>query len=142
MHPIIILAGLSALFFIMPLSGMIPAHAQTITVNNTTPCFLNYTEPLTMLDRCGLGEDYLTFSLLGWEWITGGYFSMVFVSIFIFAVYVKYHKMMYPILIGVMFLPIAWFVFPEVFLSWGIIMAFLGIGIGTWYVFIRQTKEY
>ena len=124
------------------LSALQPAFAQTINVNSTVPCFMNYTAGPEIIQNCGLGEDYVRFALLGWEWITGGFFSMVLVAVFIFAVYIKYHKMMYPILIGVMFLPISWFLFPEVFFSWGVIMAFIGLGIGVWYIFIRQTKDW
>ena len=118
------------------------ASAQVINVNATTPCFFNYTAGIQMWENCGIGDDYLTFSLLGWEWITGGNFSMVLVSVFILGTYLKYHKMMYPILIGVTFLPISWFLFPQSFFSWAVIMAFLGIGIGLWYILVRQTKEY
>lgn len=134
----------SALYLTIPLvliAFVGIAEAQTITYNGTDPCFLNYTAGPQMFDNC-YDDDYLTFATLGWDWITGGFFSMIFVAVWMFATWVKYHKMMYPILIGVMFMPISWFLFPESFLSWGIIMAFIGIGISLWYIFIKQTKEY
>lgn len=118
-----------------------PAASAQIVVNQTEPCFFNYTAGPQMFDNC-YEDDYLTFALLGWEWITGGFFSMIFVGVWMFATWVKYHKMNYPILIGVMFLPISWFLFPESFFSWAVIMAFIGVGIAIWYIFIRQTKEY
>ena len=120
-----------------------PAFAQqSITVNSTTPCFLNYTAGVDMWQNCGYGDDYVEAALLPWEWITGGNFSMLLGSIFIMFTYIKYHKAVYPILIGVMMLPLSYFVFPDAFLSWAILMAFVTIGILIWYVYIKQTKEY
>ena len=118
------------------------ASAQTITVNGTDPCFLNYTAGVQLWQNCGFDQDYLTFALMPWEWITGGNFTMILVSVIILGSYIKYQKMMYPILIGVLFLPISYFAFPESFISWSVIMAFVGIGIAVWYIFIKQTKEY
>lgn len=125
------------------LSGLYQqVYAQTITVNGTTPCFLNYTAGPNLWENCGFDDDYIVFAMQPWEWITGGYFSMILVSILILMVYQKYHKVIYPILIGVMFLPISYTLFPAVFLSWSIVMAFVGIGILIWYAFIKQTKDF
>ena len=115
---------------------------QTITVNQTTPCFINYSARYDMWKNCGYDEDYIQAALLPWEWITGGNFSLIIVSIFTLVSYIKYHKAVYPIVIGVMFLPIAYFVFPDAFLSWSFLMAGALFGIMIWYIFIRQTKEY
>ena len=128
--------------------GVIPPFLPTATaqeviiVNQTTPCFLNYTAGVEMWQNCGFDVDYIDAALSPWEWITGGNFSMVIVSIFVLFSYIKYHKIVYPIMIGVMFLPISFFVFPDTFLSFSILMTFIGIGILIWYIFIRQTKEY
>ena len=118
------------------------AYAQTMQINGTTPCFLNYTAGPNMWENCGFGDDYLTFALAPWEWITGGNFSLVLISLLILATYLKYHKAVYPILIGVMFLPIAYFVFPAVFISWAAIMTILATGLILAYIFLKQTKEY
>lgn len=115
---------------------------QIINVNQTQPCFLNYTAGIHLWQNCGLDQDYIKFALLPWEWITGGNFTLVLVSVLIFGSYVKYQKTIYPILIGVMFLPISFFVFPDVFLTWAVVMAFISVGITVWYIFIKQTKEY
>ena len=134
-----------AITMLMPfgISSVPTAHAQeAITVPQSTPCFMNYTSPLNMWENCGAGEDYISFALLPWEWITGGHFSMIIVSIFIMFTYIKYQKVMYPIMIGVMFLPISYFVFPEQFLSWALVMTGITFGIMIWYVYIKQTKEY
>ena len=125
------------------LAGITPAFGQeSITVNSTTPCFLNYTAGSEMLSNCGYGDDFLSASLLPWEWITGGNFSMLIAGIFVLFTYIKYHKAIYPVLIGTMMLPISFFVFPDSFLSFAVIMAFVTVGILIWYVYIRQTKEY
>lgn len=94
-----------------------------------------------MLQNCGFGRDYIKASLLPWEWVTGGWFSFVIVSIFILATYIKYHKAIYPILIGIVFLPISFFVFPSQFLIFAIIFAFMAIGITMWFIFVKQSTD-
>jgi len=127
--------------------GVIPSFPlaiaqEVITVNQTQPCFLNYSAGVQMWRNCGYDVDYIDAALAPWEWITGGNFSLVIVSIFVLFSYIKYHKIVYPIMIGVMFLPISFFVFPDTFLSFAVLMTFLGLGILVWYTFIKQTKEY
>lgn len=124
-------------FFIEPVFAQ-----QIVNVTQTEPCFLNYSAGLNILRNCGASEDYIQFSLLGWEWITGGNFSLVLVSLFSLMTYIKYHKAVYPILIGVLFLPISYFVFPETFLSFAFIMAFMAVGLIIAYIYLKQTKEY
>lgn len=115
---------------------------QIINVNNTQPCFLNATAGVDMWRNCGITTDYLKTVLLPWEWISGGYFSFILVSVFVGITYIKYHKIVYPILVGLIFLPLSYFVFPEQFLAFAIIMAFVGAGFLVAYIFLRQTKEY
>ena len=138
----------------LSLVGIDQAYAQqVIEVGETTPCFLPdvdsdgdgindlYSESNMWLD-CGADVDYLEFALLPWEWITGGWFSMIIVSIFIVFSWVKYHNIMYPIMIGVMFLPISYFVFPEKFISFALILAGVGLSVTVAYIFIKQTKDF
>lgn len=115
---------------------------EIIDVNQTTPCFLNYSAASEMWRNCGMGDDYLNTAFMGWEYVTGGYFSALIVSIMIMFTYMKYHKALYPVLIGVAYLPTAYFLFPIVFLTWAIVMAGVTMGIIMWYIFIKQTKEY
>jgi len=127
----------------IPIAIIPYAQAQVIVdINQTQPCFLNYSAGLDLWENCGIRDDYLTFALLPWEWITGGNFSMVLVSILSLMTYIKYHKAIYPIVIGVMFLPISYFAFPDSFLTFSLIMSGAAIGILVWYIFIKQTKEY
>lgn len=142
MNTIVIFSCLIAIVFMMGLISPSFAQEEVIIVNATEPCFLNYTAGVDMWRNCGYDVDYIDAALAPWEWITGGNFSLVIVSIFVLFSYIKYHKIVYPILIGIMFLPISFFVFPDTFLSFGIIMTFLGLGILVWYTFIKQTKEY
>ena len=118
------------------------AQAQTINVNQTTPCFLNYTSGVNIWEECGMDEDYLQGALIGWEWISGGYFSLVIVSLFVMMTYIKYHKVVYPIMIGVLFMPVSFFLFPDVFLTFALIMSGVAVAILLWYIFAKQTKEY
>lgn len=141
MQLLLVLLGLSIL--IIPISTLPNAQAQVIVdVNQTTPCFLNYSAGIQLWENCGIRDDFLDFALLPWEWITGGNFSMVLVSILSLMTYIKYHKAIYPLLIGIMFLPISYFAFPDSFLTFGLLMSGALLGILIWYIFIRQTKEY
>ncbi|MAR18887.1 MAG: hypothetical protein CML44_05890 [Rhodobacteraceae bacterium] len=83
-----------------------------------------------MWDNCGANEDYLDFALMPFEYITGGYFSMIIVTIFIIMAYIKYHNVLYPILIGLLFLPISYTFFPDTFLVYAVTLvavAFTGL---------------
>ena len=136
---IIFMLGVS---FIDTADAQQPKPQPPIVVNQTTPCFLNYTAGADMISQCGYTEDYLTAALLPWEWITGGHFSMLFAAILVMFTYLKYHKIVYPLLIGMTMLPLSFFLFPAQFLSFATIMAFVGIGVLIWYTYIKQTKEY
>jgi len=94
-----------------------------------------------MWQNCGFGKDYIQASLGPWEWVTGGWFSMIFVCILIGITYLKYHKASYPLIIGTVFLPISFSLFPQTFLIWAIIMVGMFIGIIMWYVLISQANE-
>ncbi len=130
--PLILLAALPA------------AHAQEpIIINETTPCFLDYNSSgLEMIQNCGIGEDFIDFALLPWEYITGGYFSMILVGIFVMFTYVKYQNMVYPMIVGILYFPFAYFLFPDTFITFAVVIAFIGAGILLWYTFVKQTKEY
>ncbi len=120
------------------------AYAQnivdTIVVEETVPCFLNYTASYRILQNCNANGDFLEWILLGWEYITGGNFTLIFVSVLIIAVYMKYQTVIYPIFIGTIFMPVSFFVFPDIFLIWSITMMFIGIGILIWFALLRQTR--
>ena len=103
---------------------------------------MNFTAGADIWTNCGMDTDYLAFMLLPWEWITGGNFSLVIVSLFTMFSYIKYHKVVYPILIGFLFLPISYFIFPEVFLSLAFIIAYIAIGLVIAFIYLKQTKEY
>ena len=136
------------------LIGIDHAYAQqTIEVGETIPCFLPdvdsdgdgindmYSDTSNMWQSCGADQDFLTFALLPWEWVTGGWFSMIIVSMFIMISYVKYHNMLYPMLIGVLFLPVSYFVFPEQFIVWALVLGAVGFGLLLYYMYINQTRE-
>ena len=110
------------------------AYAQsTVTIigdESTQPCFMNMTAGASMWDNCGADDDYLDFALMPFEYITGGYFSMIIVTIFIIMAYIKYHNVLYPILIGLLFLPISYTFFPDTFLVYAVTLvavAFTGL---------------
>lgn len=114
---------------------------QIIPVNQTEPCFLNQTATWHVLENCNAAEDPMKWALSGWEWVSGGYFTMMLVSILIISVYAKYKEVIYVIYIGLVYLPFAYFVFPVQFVSWAIIMAFIGVGTLLWYAMVRQAER-
>lgn len=114
---------------------------QAITVNSTQPCFFNYTAGAQMWQNCGMSKDFLQTAMLSWDWVTGGNFTMVVVSMFILISYIKYHKLVYPLLIGVIFLPTSFYFFPISFFNFAAIMAATGIGLLIAYIFVSQTNE-
>lgn len=119
------------------------AFAQTtVQVPESTPCFLNYTAGPEMWRNCGITEDYLQTALMPWEYVTGGNFTLLFVSLVVLGVYIKYHNTIFPILIGTFFIPLSVAVFPTQWLNWAIILGGLAIGIKIWDAFVKQTKEY
>ena len=129
--------GLMGLVFLQPAYAQIP-----IQVNSTQVCFLNYSAGADMWRNCGIENDYITFMLLPWMWITGGYFSTILVGIIVMISYIKYHKAVYPLLIGVTYLPFVFTLFPEAWMNHVALLAGFQIIIMVYYTLIRQTKEY
>jgi hypothetical protein len=119
-----------------------PAFAQTINVTETPPCFLNYTAGVQVWEDCGMGDDWLQASLLGFEWATGGFFSMILAGTLILATYIKYHKVVYPIIIGISFIPFAYFLFPDNFILFAAVGVIGGLLAGVYKIFKNQTSEY
>ena len=132
------------LLWLAPILFIPSAFAQDVIVNVTesTPCFLNETAGYDMWRNCGYDQDYLKAALLPWEWITGGWFSVVIVSIFILITYIKYQKVIYPIIVGLLFLPISYQLFPQTFIWFAMGMVGFAIAILIWKTYIKTTKEY
>lgn len=127
--------------------GVIPfgsAYAQVdITVNATAPCWEDYSQTgIEYWQNCGAEDDYLQFALGPWEWVTGGLFSMIVVLILVLMTWIKYHNAILTIAIGVAFLPVAGFLFPDAWLSIALLLMGVAIGGIIWYIYVRQTKEY
>ena len=116
---------------------------ENILVSDVKPCFLLENQSvLTKLKECGFGTDFLAYSFTGFEWVTGGNFTLAIASILVLFSYVKYHNAAYPVLIGVAMFPISYNYFPTEFLSFAFIMTSLVLSVLCWHIFIRQTKEY
>ena len=141
-------AALAALVWLAPTA----ADAQqgggdVIQITPDDPCFgvdgstgrmkegWNYTR---IIDNCNARGDWLGFTLVGWDWVTGGNFSLMFVGVLILIVWAKYRVAIYPIYIGVVMLPISWFLFPDEFLSFALLLAGVAIGAYIWWIVTRQ----
>ena len=114
---------------------------QIIHVNNTQVCFLNMSAGADLWQNCGMGNDYLTTAMLPFQWVTGGWFSMIMVSVFVLMTYIKYQKVVYPMIIGTIFLPISYFMFPTQFLSFAFLMVGCGIALLIGFIYISATNE-
>ena len=95
-----------------------------------------------MWRNCGAGTDYLKFATLGFDWVTGGYFSLILVAVLILITYIKYHKALYPILIGIAYLPMSYFLVDPAL--WWYVLVLMGVAIACMIVtaLLKQTKEY
>ena len=120
------------------------AYAQnTVAIigdESLEPCFMNMTAGAQMWKNCGASDDYLDFALAPFEYITGGYFSMILVTIFIIMSYIKYHTVLYPMLIGLLFLPVSFTLFPDTFLTYAITLFVVGTGGLLAWILIWRTK--
>jgi hypothetical protein len=119
-----------------------PAFAQTIDVNATTPCFLNYTRSYQIWTDCGMDKDWLQASMIGFEYASGGWFSMIFAGTLIMITYIKYHKAIYPIIIGLAFIPFAYFLFPTSWLMWAGLMTALALAIAIYKIYKNHASEF
>lgn len=133
------------LFAISIVSGpliMEQVYAQTtIDVGETTPCFMNYTAGAEMWENCNFAGDPVGATLLGFEWVTGGLFSMIVVALIVVMVYIKYHTVIYPIAIGIVMLPTSYFLFPDAFTSYAFVMAAVGFGGLIYTIYIVITRD-
>jgi hypothetical protein len=120
------------------------AYAQSsLNVTASQPCFLNYTaNGLEMMQQCGLDEDYLRATTVGFDWVTGGLWPLIVVTILIVMTYLKYQNGIYPLAIGIVFLPIAGAYFPDQFISYAVVIGAV-IGVGALVtMFIKKTTDY
>lgn len=127
---------------ILGLFGFKSASAQSITLNSTTPCWQNYTAYGEMWRNCGVTTDWLQTIVLPWQYATGGYFSMIIASILILFTYIKYHKVVYPLLIGTIMLPLSFALFPSQFLNFAFLMGSISLGFLIIHIVLKMTKEY
>lgn len=119
------------------------AYAQSaINVTESTPCFLNYTSTgLEMLQNCGFADDYLSAVTISFDWVTGGLFPMILVTVLIVMTYLKYQNGLYPLAIGTMYLPFAYWAFPDQFISTAIVIGAI-VGAGSIIIaLIHRTRQ-
>jgi hypothetical protein len=115
---------------------------QNVTVSSNTPCFLNNTAGYKMWENCNAADDWLVWAIAPFEWVTGGWFSLILVSVIILITYLKYHKTVYPMIIGILFIPIAFTLFPSNWINLALILAVFSSAILIYKAVFRQTKEY
>lgn len=132
---------LLSMLVLVPLSGVVFGQ-QYIVVNQTTPCFLNYTASYQMFQNCNADADWLKFALLPFEWVTGGYFSLILATVFVLMTYLKYHKAIYPIVIGCVFVPSAIYLYPETWIGMSLVLVFVVVGIMIYKAMTKQTSGF
>lgn len=118
------------------------AFAQTtIDVGESTPCFMNYTASTEMWSNCGMETDPLGAVTLPFEWVTGGYFSLLIIGLIMLIVYIKYQTAIYPVAIGIVMLPTSYFLIPQQFFSFLILMMGVTVAAGIYYMLVTSNKE-
>lgn len=118
------------------------AYGQTdIEVDETMPCFMDYDAGPQMWENCDFAGDPLGATLLGFEWVSGGLFSMIVVALIVVMVYIKYHTVIYPMAIGIVMLPTSYFIFPDVFLSYAFVLIAVAAAGGIYLVYVRATSD-
>ena len=113
---------------------------EVVEIMPEEPCWLNATAPHRVLQNCDARGDWLAFAVAPWEWVTGGLLSMMIVAVLVLVVWAKYRQAIYPIFIGVVMLPISFFLFPNEFLSFAVLLAAIGVGAYIWWAVTRQTE--
>ena len=136
------MAVLIAVLILLAASTSFAYAQEDVQVPESTVCFMQDDLGVDIFQRCGLGEDWLAAITVPFDWVLGGYFSLAIVSILCIMTYQKYGKAIYPMIIGIMYLPVAYAVLPPQFLTIGFLLVGSLFGIYIWYTFIRQTKEY
>ena len=121
------------------IDGVEPGGA-TIEIMPDTPCWLNSTHPHRIMQNCMPQGDWIGFVTSPWEYVTGGLLSMMIVSVLVLVVWAKYRQAIYPIFIGVVMLPISFFLFPNEFLSFAVLLTAIGVGAYIWWAITRQTE--
>lgn len=127
--------------FLMPF--ITPSFAQSsLNVTESVPCFMNFTSTgLEMMQNCRLGDDYISAATVGFDWVSGGLWPLVVVSILIIMTYVKYQNGIYPLAIGVVFLPIAGNFFPDEFVSMAVVIGAVIAAGALITMLIKQTRD-
>ena len=120
---------------------MMPAFAQDITIPESEPCFMHFENGTSIWTECGIQDDFLTFALTPFEYTTGGYFSILLISVMVLISYLKYHKAIYPMMIGILYFPSVYFLFPPSYVSFAMTFMAIGYGLMIWFVFVRQTSD-
>jgi hypothetical protein len=90
--------------------------------------------------NCGFKDDFLKAVIMPFEWVMGGYFTLVIVSILIIITYMKYQTVIYPLAIGIVMLPISSWAFPEMVIGYGIILFAVGVTGVIKIIMFKQTK--
>ena len=133
------------LLILLSIVPVIPgtAYAQEeVTVPVGVPCWEEEGVGVDIYERCGWGEDWLAAIALPFDWITGGYFSLIVVCVLCIMSYQKYGKAVYPAVIGIMYLPIAYAILPPQFFTMALLLAGGLLGFLLYKTFVTQTRDY
>ena len=92
-------------------------------------------------ESCHGDDDWLRAVLMPFDWILGGWFLFLIIAVLVLISWLRYHKAIYPVMVGLLFFPAVYWRFPEHLITMGILLAFVAIGISIYYAFMRQTVE-
>ena len=102
---------------------------------------MDYAASTEMWKNCGFDSDFIKATLMPFEYVMGGYFTLVIVSILVMIVYIKYQTVIYPLLIGFVMLPLSWWAFPEMIMGYALILAALGFTAIIKHIVLKQASR-
>lgn len=123
------------------ISMFILAYGQSVDVTEPEPCWQDYTKGTDIFTDCGIEDDFLAFATTPFEYATGGFFSMLLITMLIIATYLKYHKAIYPMVLGTLYFPSVYFLFPPHYVTFAITLMAVGYAIMLYYVMMHQTND-
>ena len=126
---------------ILPLFVTEAFAQEEINITEATPCFMNYTaKGIELWQNCGFETDYMGAVTVPFEWVTGGMFSMFIVIVLIGMTWFKYKTPLYPIAIGIVMMPMSFFLFPDEFTSFAFLLMGVGVGAIIWFIVVQKTR--
>ena len=126
----------------VPFAPVVVGDDINLNTEDNQPCFLQkYNHTVDIIEECGFYDDWLNAVFAPLNYITGGMFLPFMVGITMFVVWLTYGKLMYPVIVGVAFLPVIGTLFPADIIIKTVMLVAAGIGLLLIYTLRSTIKE-